>query len=274
MKYVTVFFDFEAWWEAPYRGKFAIESIFTQILDLLDEHKINATFNTCGIVAKFFPELVRDAYSRGHDISCHGFMHENFMQMNASEINDTLQKAEQEIRKAIKHKPSGIRFPWMFYTDLAYKIIEERGYKWASNYHVPFPESFGRPDYSSINYKLAKTFFSLKSSFSVKAPFMKNGLLEIPALSSSDGDLLSLVNPEQDSRKDFLNFAFAAWKSQFLHSGRYFNLNFHPWLIGSKNRLALLRGILKFIDARKRAEKIIFLTAEELAEEFKKQKIQ
>ncbi|MCX6709560.1 MAG: polysaccharide deacetylase family protein [Candidatus Woesearchaeota archaeon] len=265
-KKVTVFFDFEAWWEAPYRGRFDIERITRQILEVLDKNRISATFNTCGVVAKFFPELVGEVHSRGHEISCHGNRHENFAQLSRAKANSALDSAENEIRKATGHKPEGIRFPWMFSTELSYIVAKERGYKWASNYHVPLPEAFGRPDYHSSSYSLARMLFYVKEKFSEKKPFLKNGLVEIPVLSSSDGELLSLVSPEQDSGRDFLNYSLRTWKRQFLHSGEYFNLNFHPWLIGSGNRIKLLSDILAFINEKKRDKNVVFVKGIEIAE--------
>jgi len=265
MKQVTVFFDLEAWWEAPYRGKFDIEQVMASILDVLDKHHIDATFNTCGIVAEHFPKMVQKAYEKGHEISCHGFKHENFSQMTLEEATGTLAKAEEEIKKAIGHKPEGIRFPWMFYNSTSYKALEKRGYKWASNRHTSFPETFSRPDFHSLSHRLAKSFFSLSAFSAKKAPYKNGSIIEIPVLSSSDGDLLSLVSPEQDSLQEFLDYAFIAWKRQYAKSGQYFNLNFHPWLIGSSNRIQLLEKILRHLDSKRAEDSIRFETAADVA---------
>ena len=70
-----------------------------------------------------------------------------------------------------------------------------------------------------------------------------NNILEIPMVSSMDGELLSTVSFSQDSPREWLRFTLDTLKKQYLSSGEYFNLNFHPWLIGSSNRIGILDHI-------------------------------
>jgi len=42
-----------------------------RILDLLDEHRVRATFFVLGWVAERRPDLVKTIVSRGHEVGCH-----------------------------------------------------------------------------------------------------------------------------------------------------------------------------------------------------------
>jgi polysaccharide deacetylase family protein (PEP-CTERM system associated) len=45
------------------------------LLDLLDRHRVRATFFILGDVAQKHPDLVRDIHARGHEIASHGMTH-------------------------------------------------------------------------------------------------------------------------------------------------------------------------------------------------------
>src|SRR5579859_7685559 len=44
-----------------------------RVLDLFDNYNVKGTFFFLGLVAKKYPELVRDAYARDHGLACHSF---------------------------------------------------------------------------------------------------------------------------------------------------------------------------------------------------------
>lgn len=46
-----------------------------RLLDLYDAKSLRGTFFVLGLVAKQFPELVREIADRGHEIACHGYSH-------------------------------------------------------------------------------------------------------------------------------------------------------------------------------------------------------
>ena len=89
-------FDTEEWYiEKIYRGarkeKFlAFDSMLSNILDMLDECKIKATFFCVGQLAVDFPEVIKLIYSKGHEIGCHSNTHQWLNKMTPEEaLNDT-----------------------------------------------------------------------------------------------------------------------------------------------------------------------------------------
>jgi len=254
MKYITVFFDLEGWNEVPHRGKFDIEKVVDDILKVLKKHEVKAVFNTLGIIAEKFPRIVRKIHDEGHEIGIHGYSHENFVQLNFDELDGILEKAEKAIEKIIGEKPLGVRAPWLYHDKKSYDVFRKRGYKWVSNHSFYHRSIFERPDSEfgkGIFMSVVKRMIVWYKAFvRKKGPFRIGSLMEIPLLSLLDGDMLGLVDVEQKSPKEWMDFAYKSLREQYHESENYFNLNFHPWLIGSSNRLWLLDNILGYVKSK------------------------
>jgi len=75
-------FDIEDWWiynhykigkERDWLPR--LDNYLAQVLDLLDQREIKATFFILGENAKFYPKIVSRIASKGHHIGCHSFSH-------------------------------------------------------------------------------------------------------------------------------------------------------------------------------------------------------
>ena len=263
MKYVTLFFDTEGFWEAPYKGTFNEEENVNRILKILTKYNVVGVFNTCGILGELYPDMIKTISKKGHEIASHGYMHENFVQLNKTELNTVLEKTEKLFENLTGKKVMGFRSPWTLNNKIVYEVANHRGYKWASNKYIPFPEIFSNPsNRSNSTYRLAKIVLKFQHLFYKKEPYMNNGLIEIPLLSSIDGDLLGIMNYWQESPQEWLDYAYDSFIKQFNNSEKYFNLNVHPWLIGSANRPELLDDILNYISR----QDVKFVLAKELVE--------
>lgn len=264
-KIVTVFFDFEEWWESQCRRRFDVEKSMKGIVKALGENGVKAVFNTCGIVVETFPKLVKRLHDDGHEIASHGYAHENFIQLEQmGRLGETLERTEDAMERVIGERPAGVRPPWLFANGDVYAAIEKRGYKWISNYSVFRGEVMDNPTTPAAFKPLKKVFYGMQWARAKKAPFRTGPLLEIPLLSSQDGELLSVMDPGQETPKVWLDFAYDSLRKQFEKSGSVFNLNFHPWLIGTANRTQLLERILEHV-TKKEAE---FVLARDLLERY------
>lgn len=96
-----------------------------QVLDILKEHKIKATFFVIGNEAQRYPWIVERIIKEGHEIGNHSYSHRPFKSFNFKKINEEI-KATQKIIKNITGKmPSLFRLPkgeWGF-TSLLYVWI-------------------------------------------------------------------------------------------------------------------------------------------------------
>lgn len=85
-----------------------------QLLDILDEYDVKATFFTVGYFVDRHPEIVKDAMQRGHIIACHTYSHEyNEIYASSQVFMDEIHKWEESIEKATGVFPSWkiLRFP-------------------------------------------------------------------------------------------------------------------------------------------------------------------
>lgn len=75
-----------------------------QILDILDEHNVRATFFVLGMVAERFPELVRRIHAEGHEVATHGYAHRRVHDMGPEAFGADLRRSIR-ILEAITQEP-------------------------------------------------------------------------------------------------------------------------------------------------------------------------
>ncbi len=264
MKKVIVFFDVEA---DLVSQKGENEKYLQTVFEILEEKKMKATLNTCGKVIEMFPAMFKKFAQAGHEISSHAYNHENIIELDKKDLNNVLEKTEQAIKKTCGQKPVGFRSPWLYTKPLLYEVLSERGYKWVSNKRIRRKEVLANPSFqfssstaSKISEFLMSTYLSLQWQFFPKKQFEQNGLVHIPLLSSMDGELLGLIDPNQKSSQEQVNYVVESLKKQFFESNEHFNVTFHDWIVGSQNRTQILSETLDFF----KKNNCEFLTAKEL----------
>ena len=57
-------------------GRVVLEQGMPRLLDLYDRYGVKATFFFTGHMARLYPEAVRMAQARGHEVGSHGLTHE------------------------------------------------------------------------------------------------------------------------------------------------------------------------------------------------------
>ena len=57
-------------------GEYVLNQGMPRLLDLYDKYGVKATFFFTGHIAKLYPDVVRKAYERGHEVGSHGLTHE------------------------------------------------------------------------------------------------------------------------------------------------------------------------------------------------------
>jgi hypothetical protein len=275
MKYITIFFDYEGTWGMPFKVTYDLEKTTTNLLKVLERYQAKAVFNTCGIIADKYPNIIKEIWSGGHEIAVHGYEHEDFSKLNSSDISMILGKSEKAINKIIGENPVGFRAPYLydpvFYDKKLYEVLRARGYRWASNRQVTRIEEITK--ISGIPKLLSKvllpllnlpvvlgdslsnqTINNLKNIlwlFGDRKSFNRNGIIEIPLASTMDCFLFGLPKVDIDLSRFQVNKSLDVLKSQFDQSGSEFNLNFHDWIIGSSNRVSVLENTLKFLRSDK-----------------------
>ena len=78
------------------------KNVTPKILDILDEENVKATFFVIGKKVEEHPEIVKEAFYRGHYIANHTYSHDNHLLYQSEDsFLQELQKTEEAIRKAI-----------------------------------------------------------------------------------------------------------------------------------------------------------------------------
>ena len=139
--------DFEDWhqlmrrrigiegWERP--GP-ALQRQTERLLALLDELGVKATFFVLGMTGRSYPSLVERIVASGHEIGCHGDMHQLVSGQNRDEFAADLREACRTIEELTGRRPVGYRAPAFSITrdaEWAYEVLTEEGFGYDASQH-------------------------------------------------------------------------------------------------------------------------------------------
>ncbi|WP_373598948.1 polysaccharide deacetylase family protein [Paraclostridium bifermentans] len=109
------------------------DSNIYEILDLLDKHKVKASFFLVGNWVDENKEIVEEIHKRGHDIGSHSNTHANMTQISDEDLKKELSIASDKIEAITGERPTMYRPPFGDFDNDSLKICEELGYttvKW------------------------------------------------------------------------------------------------------------------------------------------------
>jgi peptidoglycan/xylan/chitin deacetylase (PgdA/CDA1 family) len=96
-----------------------------QILDILKQHDVHATFFVIGEHAKKFPRLVERAHAEGHSIGGHTSSHRILTFLNERERLEEIENSIETIRHILGCRPNFFRLPHGFKFPGIYKVLGE-----------------------------------------------------------------------------------------------------------------------------------------------------
>lgn len=108
-------------------------SLTPQLLDMLKQRNVKATFFVLGSLVKDHPEIMRRAVAEGHEIGNHSWDHPNLGKMGDDAVRSQLTRTKDAVNAATGGKATDLMRPpygsitsaqrrW-FHDDLGYKII-------------------------------------------------------------------------------------------------------------------------------------------------------
>jgi len=83
-----------------------------QLLDLLKNHRVKATFFVVGAKAKKYPQIVKRMYEEGHEIGLHNYHHISNWFLFPLFLQRGLQKSADAIEQITGQRPIYYRPPW------------------------------------------------------------------------------------------------------------------------------------------------------------------
>ena len=104
-----------------------IDNTTSEILKILKEKNIKATFFVIGEQVKQFPMLVREEIADGHEVGSHTYSHPNLTKLRKNQLEEELDKTEQIIL-TVAPKPILFRPPEGFYNDTIIQLARNNGY--------------------------------------------------------------------------------------------------------------------------------------------------
>ena len=98
-----------------------------KILAILAHYNIKATFFVLGLVAEWYPFLLEEILSAGHELALHGYSHKK--------LSSSLLAKELEYSKDLinTYEPLGFRAPFMYLPRDCLTILKSHGFKYDSS---------------------------------------------------------------------------------------------------------------------------------------------
>ena len=104
-----------------------------RLLRLLDRRAIRATFFVPGWVAERWPDAIRSIRDAGHEIGCHGYMHEGSRGATADEEAARLDRALAALESVLGVRSGGYRAPMWEVSRSLPELLAERGFAYDSS---------------------------------------------------------------------------------------------------------------------------------------------
>ena len=210
-----------------------------RVLDILDRHKIPATFFVTGVDSLLHPELVPSLLKSGrNEIGIHGWIHEYPPGLDsAAEEERLLDKAIARISSLTGKQPVGYRAPSWAFSPWTMDLIRKKGFLYDSSLQdseVPF----------EILQRGAPT-----------------GVIELPI----DWTLTETVYLGAQGHMPSPDLLFANYREEFdaaYKEGTTFLLTLHPYLGGHRSPMQHLDDLLTYMQSK---PGVWFTTCEGLA---------
>lgn len=103
------------------------ETFTAQVLDVLKEHDVRATFFVIGNNLARYPELAARTVREGHELANHSQSHPWVFRMKFSSIRDDIDLCQDEIEKAAGYRPRFFRQPVGLNNPSVMKVLDEMG---------------------------------------------------------------------------------------------------------------------------------------------------
>lgn len=97
------------------------------ILDILDEYDVKATFFLVNLWIEDYPEMVAEIDNRGHEIGLHSATHPHFTALSQEEMTSEIEANAEAVTAITGKKPSIFRFPYGDYNDTTVGIVRSMG---------------------------------------------------------------------------------------------------------------------------------------------------
>ena len=202
-----------------------------RLLKVFDDYKIKASFFVPGKVAEKYPESIKTIASCGHEISCHGYEHENLSHYSYEEQYERLSKAVKLIEESCGQKPVGFRAPEGDLTMDTLRIVRDLGMVYSSDLHDD-----DRPYFMDLGE--GKKILQLPIQWAI-SDFIYLAFNYRPAFPKGQGRISNYTS------------MLSNWKDEYLgyhRRGLLYVLQIDPQTMGSPGRIGVLEEFLDYVN--------------------------
>ena len=128
----STYLDFLALGAREYGANFGFE----RLLNVLDKFDVKATVLTSGLMAELFPDTLKEAARRGHEIACHHWDQSRhpFDYASKEEERQAIVRSIEAIEKATGARPPGYMSPGPRPSPFTLEICAALGFRWNGDY--------------------------------------------------------------------------------------------------------------------------------------------
>ncbi|MBQ8248563.1 MAG: polysaccharide deacetylase family protein [Clostridia bacterium] len=100
-----------------------------EILDILDEYNIKATFFVVGQLAEKYPELILRELAEGHEVASHTWSHAHLTMLSDKSLEDEIYATEELLYELAEYRPTLLRPPEGKYGDNLLRVAGKLDYE-------------------------------------------------------------------------------------------------------------------------------------------------
>lgn len=129
----------------------------SEILILLEERKVKATFFVLGWIAERYPEIIKRIHNEGHEIGSHGYSHSLVFTQTEKEFREDVKKSLEIIEKLIGEPVWGYRAPSFSINQScfwAFEVLSELGIRYDSSIFPIRHPQYGIPSAPRFPFNL------------------------------------------------------------------------------------------------------------------------
>lgn len=97
----------------------------SEILDILDEYDVKATFFVLGKFAEAYPDIIRRQWEEGHEIGNHTYSHINIKKASKDNLQKEYKKTQEIVYSVTNSKPKLFRPPYGSFDEKTIDIVEK-----------------------------------------------------------------------------------------------------------------------------------------------------
>ena len=98
-----------------------------ELLRILKENEVKATFFLCGYWVEKYPEEVKKIAAAGHDLGNHSASHPHMNQLTAEQITEELEKCHQTVKELTGIEMDLFRPPYGEYNNTVIETANQKG---------------------------------------------------------------------------------------------------------------------------------------------------